>query len=304
MIKPPALKKGDTIAVIQPASKIETKAYDKSIKLVRELGFCVAEYPLKKKADKFFSASDQDRAKELHWALSEPGIRAVLSCRGGYGSQRALSLISKKDFKAWKPKILVGYSDLTYLHQWIQNHLGWISFHGPLIGMLEKSQFKKLLNDLLSLNSQAETSQWSEIKNIGTKKMGKGTLVGGNLSLLQVAGPSKLPHEPLILALEDVNENFYRIDRMLRSLIDAGYSKWVQGIILGTFTFCGEKDRKTFTFEKVIESFRLLTNGPIWMNAQFGHGLQKAGQRILPLGAQVSIEGKAFRVHEGVISDR
>src|SRR5690606_30890809 len=137
-----------------------------------------------------------------------------------------------------------------------------------------------------------------EVKVI-QKGRAKGMLVGGNLSLLQSFGPSALPRRPLILALEDVNEDCYRIDRMIWSLIHAGYGKWVKALILGTFHRCG-KDRDQFPKSKLIESFKTLCYGPIWWGAKFGHGLKT--QRILGLGSLVEVREKELRYLHPLVS--
>jgi muramoyltetrapeptide carboxypeptidase len=305
LIHPPALRPGDTVALICPGSRIEQRLIRQAEQWLRELGFCVAKYPQKKKPDSFFAASDADRAKELDWALAEPGIRAVFACRGGYGSQRALRLISRAQWQRWKPKLVMGYSDVTYLHQFLQNQLGWVSFHGPLIGFLNRPLIRKLMEASLVFSSAPHVETWSEVRNVGGRPSAEGRLVGGNLSLIQMAGPAELPRRPIILAIEDIHENFYRIDRMLQSLLDAGYAEYVRGILLGTFDDCGKGDRKTFRFERVLDSMRQLTRGPIWMNCRFGHGLdrRKIFQRILPFGTQIKLQGKRVHFLEPIVTD-
>jgi muramoyltetrapeptide carboxypeptidase len=297
--KPRALELGDTIALIRPAGRLDESAFHSTAKTLRQMGFCVALYPHSIKRDKFFAASDEDRARELHWAFSEPGIKAVLTCRGGYGSARALSKIRSTDLQKWKPKLLVGYSDITYLHQWLQNKLKWTTIHGPLAGRISSAELKKFVRGLVNLPSSSSQETWSEIKNIGAKNSARGILVGGNLSLFQVAGPAQLPRVPMILAIEDVNEDFYRLDRMLMALKDAGYSPFIRGIILGSLLNCGEKDAKTFGRDRLMMSLKNLTKGPIWVGARFGHGVKH--QRLLPLGCQVQIYKKRFSILEPVV---
>jgi muramoyltetrapeptide carboxypeptidase len=295
------LRWGDTVALIRPASKLSSDSYRIARDSLRKLGFCVAEYPGTFRSDSFFAASDENRAEELHWAMSEPGIRGVFACRGGYGSQRTLSLVTPSMRARWRPKIILGYSDLTYLHQWVQNQLGWISFHGPLLGMMKPKNIQKLMETIVELPRHSEVQEWGEIRNFArSKNSGPAKLVGGNLSLLQVSGPAALPNEPLILALEDVNENFYRIDRMLRNLKDAGYSKYIRGIIVGTLTGCGKDDAHTFKLVRLRESLCELTKGPVWMGARFGHGLHDSArlQRILPLGCKVELKENQIRFLE------
>lgn len=299
---PGALRLGDTIALIRPASRLDEAAFRESVETIRNLGFCVALYPHRIKADRFFAASDADRAKELDWAFRQPGISAILCCRGGYGTMRAVAQLKSEQIRKWTPKIFVGYSDITYLHQWIQNRLGFKTIHGPLTGRMPVTALKKFIRELTQLSASAHSENWSEVVNVGSKKKAMGRLVGGNLSLIQTSGAAQLPKIPTILAIEDVNEDFYRLDRMLRALIDAGYSSSIKGIILGSLLKCGMNDSKTFGYSRILESLKLLTNGPIWTKARFGHGVKH--QRLLPLGCQVKLEGKRFQILDSVVSLR
>jgi muramoyltetrapeptide carboxypeptidase len=161
---------------------------------------------------------------------------------------------------------------------------------------------RAFVKDLLSLAKRPNSEAWSEVKNVGAKASARGKLVGGNLSLLTTLGPAALPREPVILALEDVNENHYRLDRMIGNLIDAGYARYVKGIVCGRFLNCGEKDRTSFPFSKIISSLRQLTRGPIWLGARFGHGVKH--QRILSLGVKAALSGKKVSWRESAVESR
>jgi len=301
LVKPPALRVGDTVALIRPSTRLDEKLFSQAVATVRRSGLCVAVYPGKFQRDTYFSASEKSRSEEFDWAFLEPGIKAVLACRGGYGAERMLAEISPTRWKKYHPRIFVGYSDCTFLHQWIQNELGWVSYHGPLIGFLRPQSTKKFLKSLFELPSIPSKESWKEITNIGAASAARGRLVGGNLSMLRVLGKAALPRTPMILLIEEVNENFYRIDRMLWTLIDAGYSKFVKGIIFGTLEGCGKSDRKTFGLKRVHQTLQRLTRGPIWMNARVGHGL--SFQRIVPLGCEVRMRGKTLEILEGMVSE-
>lgn len=300
LTKSKALKVGDTVALVRPSSKLDDQKFNLAAQYLRELGFFVAIYPKQTKADSYFSASDEDRAREWSWAFRQPGIKAVFQCRGGYGAQRMISKLSDDEIDLFLPKIFVGYSDGTYLHQWIQNRLGWTSIHGPLGGFMVKSQMKTMIKDLSALAAGPQIQEWPEVKNVGTNAEAIGRLVGGNLSLLQSSGPAAIPKLPIVLAIEDINENFYRIDRMLGSLIDAGYSAHVKGLIVGSLKKCGEADAQTFGIKRLHSRLRELCQGPIWVNARFGHGLKH--QRLLPLGCEVRLMRNKFQILEKVFS--
>jgi len=131
-----------------------------------------------------------------------------------------------------------------------------------------------------------------------------GRLVGGTLSLLSTVGEFRLPQEPVILCLEDVNEDHYRLDRLVWTLIDAGYGRFVRGIVLGTFHQCGLRDSRKFPWPTVLESLRQLCSGPIVQVKSFGHGLKR--QVILPLGcrAKLSSSGRLQILEPQVTSER
>jgi len=296
--KPAALKPGDTIALIRPAGSLDQKHMDSVAHHLRRLGFFVATYPAPKKKAAYFSASDEHRAAEWMWAFTEPGIKCVWACRGGYGSARMLSLLDVKKLKSAPPKLFIGYSDITLLHQWHLNEMNRVSLHGSLLGILNPAEIKYAVNEVLKLTSSSRAENWSEVK-ILQKGSARGVLAGGNLSLLQTSGVAALPREPMILVLEDVNEDFYSLDRMIWTLIHAGYSQYVKGIILGTLKGCGAKDKNIFPFSYVEDSLKKLCRGPIWTQAKFGHGLRK--QRLLALGCRVSIHQKILRYQEGQV---
>lgn len=293
-----SLKKGDSIALVLPASKLEVSKIETSKKHFRSLGYFVADYPDSFKKDTFFASSDEKRAKQLDWAFSEPGIKAVFCCRGGYGSMRLLPHLEKMNLKRWRQKAFVGFSDITFLHQWIQNRFGWKTFHGPLVGELAKKDIKKLCTQVEDLKELPKTQVWKEAKPVRSGKA-KGVLVGGNLSLLQTSGPAALPKKDMVLCIEEINESYYKMDRMIWQLIHAGYKEHIKAIILGTMKGCGKADAKTFKLSRFMKSVEQLTDGPIWRSAKFGHGLKQ--QRLLVLGSLVQLQSNKLKYLESVV---
>lgn len=295
--KPESLKAGDTIALVRPCSRLNDQQWVQSQKILRDLGFCVVTYPEKFPENSFFASSDEARGKELQWALSEPGVKAIFCARGGYGSARAIRHFSK--LKRMRPKIIVGYSDVTYLLHWMINQMAWVGFHGPLVGYLNSSRMKKFMKEVISLPKTPSKMNLPEAKTLrsGTSKPGR--LVGGNLSVLEVTGPAALPREPIILILEEVNENHYEIDRLLGKILDAGYAPFIQGILCGKFLKCGKADSKKFPWKIIEGRLQKLTKGPILQNIRFGHGV--SDQRIFPLGLKVRIKGKSIQLLEEAV---
>lgn len=285
------------MAVVRPSSRLDEKKFNLSAKALRQLGFAVVVYPGKFSRDAFFASSDDDRSRELIWALTEPGIRAVFVARGGYGSLRTLSgwienAALMKRLRRSTPRWVIGYSDATYLLHWIFNQLRWMTIHGPLIGFLDSKSLKSLTETLMSFENGQKRQRLTEARRIQGGRA-KGRLLGGNLSVLETGGPGALPREPMILCLEDVNENYYQIDRMLWRLIHAGYAPYVRGLLFGKFLKCGEVDRKTFRWERVLETAKRLCRGPILENLRFGHGLKT--QRLIRIGAIAELRNRQLK---------
>lgn len=275
------------MALIQPAGRLDEAKVEKVTTWIRSKGFFVCSPPQVRKSFHYFSGTDEERMEEFCWAMEQPGIRAVISCRGGYGSNRMLHSVSRKRAESFQPKLVTGFSDLTYAHQWIQNQLGWLSFHSSLVGQISEEAVSAFLQQLLDLPSKASSEVWEEAEVLQSGQA-KGRLVGGNLSLLRLKGPAALPQRPLVLAIEDVGEAHYALDRLIWTLIDGGYSDYVQGVLVGSLHECGKKDADQFPLELIKESLKRLCRGPILWNCRFGHGLEQ--QRILPLGAEVRVK--------------
>ncbi len=295
--KPARLHRGDPVALIRPGGYLDEKAFSQTLQWVEEFGFEVFQYKPRMKQDFYFAGTDRERAREWSWAFSNPEIKAVLACRGGYGTMRTLGQLMPAKSKIFKSKILTGFSDLTFAHQWIYNQFRHLSFHSALVGQLPKPDLYYFLNQLLDLPEQR--SDWSLLDlEVLQKGSARGVLMGGNLSLFQTAGPASFPKRPMILAIEEINEDFYRIDRSIWSLIHAGYSPWVRGILLGKWTDCG-RDQDRFSFGHLLGSLKKLCSGPIWRTSSFGHSLKR--QQILPIGMPVHLTDKKMIWSEGCV---
>lgn len=288
------------MALVRPGSALDEEHFVRAVEGFRRLGFFVALFPRKKSKQSFFAGSDEERAAELNWAFSNPGIRAIFSCRGGYGSMRLPQYWKKSDLKKWKPKLFLGYSDITFLHQWLQNELGFLGFHAPLVGQISEADLSDLIENTLALGAR-KSETWAEC-GLYRKGKARGILQGGNLAMLHTAGPAALPKRNMILALEDVNEAHYRLDRRVWELIHAGYAPYVKALILGEFYQCGKSEARRFEWSWVMETLeKLCPKGPILIKARFGHGLKR--QRILPLGAEVELNGRSFRWRKPLVQN-
>jgi len=173
--------------------------------------------------------------------LDDTNVKAIMCSRGGYG---AAQIIDRIDFTGFikSPKWLIGFSDITILHNAISN-MGIASIHGIMAKQLtelpvESEQVKNLRN-ILTGNLPAYTIPGEEYNRIG---QAQGKLTGGNLSVLMGLRGSQydLTYKNAILFIEDIGEKPYQIDRMIQNLRFSGVLKQLSGLLLGQFSDCDE----------------------------------------------------------------
>ena len=282
---PPGLAPGDRVAVIAPASAFDRASFEAGLAL---LG---ARYEVRYRPEiferhRYLAGSDERRLAELREALLDPAIRAVFCARGGYGATRLLSRLAALPAPA--PKPLIGFSDITALHLWLQS-LGRISIHGPVLTQLPllPQEMRARLFALLESATPAPPLQATDTYVAGTAE---GPLCGGNLSMLtRVLGTPYMPDlEGAVLLLEDVGERPYRLDRMWTHLALAGVFARVRGIALGVFVNCEEKDADCSAAD-VLRELAAATGVPCAAGFPIGHG---ALNDAVPLGARVRLDAQ------------
>lgn len=237
MILPPTLQKGAKIRIVSPAGKVEDKNVLPAVKWLEKQNY-QTELGKNVFAQHFqFAGTDQQRIEDLQTALDDPECSAIIFSRGGYGTVR---IIDKLDFSKFikSPKWLVGFSDITVLHTYL-NNLGVATIHGamPASFVDKKGNRTENLKSLMSL-LKGEDVEYSvpstEYNRDGTVSA---EIVGGNLSIISSLQGTKYELETngKILFLEEVNEFLYHIDRMIRQLKLAGKFNNLAGLILGDF---------------------------------------------------------------------
>lgn len=289
-IYPPALKKGDTIAVIAPAGQLkEFPPFAKGIRILEEMGFEV-KFPRNLwPGTAYLSDSDQNRGLEFNRLLADTEVNGLIMMRGGYGCLRMLDQIDIKQ-ASLHPKIIVGFSDITVLQNFLYEKTGLISFHGPVVTSLYNTTQPSLerLFHCLTGNWRGPVSpQNVEVLQAGSSA--SGPLVGGNLaSMVTLLGtPYDFSWENKIVFLEDIDEPPYRIDRMLTQLFLAGKFKNICGLILGDFSLSSFQDDiekiryREQVWTRILEICEY-TDFPIWANFPYGHCRNNF---TLPLGA-------------------
>lgn len=290
MIKPEALKKGDTIALAAPASPFDREEFDKGVKTLESLGFTVIYRDDIFSKNRYLAGSDERRAQELMEHFTNPKVKAIFFARGGYGTQRLIPLLHEKDIKL-HPKIVMGYSDITTLLIYLYQKFSWVVFQGPVVakgmGDTFQERGKESLLQALTLSAPLGKVEDPQIRFIREGEA-QAPLVGGCLSLLiaNLKSSYELNTEGKILFLEDINEKTYAIDRMLMHLRLVGKFDKVKGFIFGPFQNSGESD------EEVIATILDVLKGidvPIAFSFPSGH---VENMLTIPLGINVNLNSK------------
>lgn len=291
-IKPAPIDQGDKIALITPASALKEGQLEDCISKIETLGLrpVLGKHVGKKVG--YLAGTDAERLEDLHWAFEKKSIKGIWCLRGGYGAGRLLPKL-KFDLIRNYPKALIGYSDITALHNAIFAQTGLVSFHGPVATSDFTPYTLEALNRcFLNPGSNITYSSADNHTCIALSEgVGVGPLVGGNLSLLAaLCGTPYLPSfENKLVFIEDVGESPYRLDRMLTQLLQANQLAESAGIILGQFSDWKSKNFK----DSDIDLLEMLTQTlghlkvPILSGFSIGH---VENQVTLPLGINARID--------------
>jgi muramoyltetrapeptide carboxypeptidase len=250
LARPRALKVGDRVAVLSVSSPVDPEALNAGLDALRFAGLDPVTYPSAHDPGtmrRYLAGDDAMRADDLRSALTDPGIAGILFARGGSGAQRTLEAMNwdglgPETETGMPPKVLAGYSDVTAVLEAVAVRLGWASVFGPNIALSQGAShysFGSLLRTLMR-PEQATMVEYPRAVTV-VPGLARGVTTGGTLSLLVSSlgtGTSRAARGGILL-LEDVNEEDYRIDRMLTQLRRSGYLDGVAGIVAGTFTGCG-----------------------------------------------------------------
>jgi muramoyltetrapeptide carboxypeptidase len=306
LLRPPRLKAGDTIALINPSGAIhEREPYAVAAESLQALGFKVREAPNLRARYGHLAGTDHQRADDVNAMFADPSVQGLLAVTGGSGGTRMLPLVDYALIRR-NPKFLGGFSDLTALINAVQTKTGLITFHAPM-GASEWNgfsvdSFKRTVIDGEALTLRnAKADEDALVPTAGRVTtirpgMARGPLVGGNLAVLAaMAGSAYWPRfEGAILLLEDTNEYIYRVDRMLSTLKLSGALDKLAGVVLGGFTNCGPGEGYgTLTLNEVFDDYFLPPNIPVLRGAQFGHIKKKW---TLPIGLPADMDATAGTV--------
>lgn len=293
LIQPPYLKVGDTVAIVAPSGILINREGEvqQAKTLLESWGLNVVIGKNVFKQNNHFAGTDEERCEDLQNAFDDPTVSAVWCARGGYGTVRILDKIDYTKYKT-KPKWLVGYSDITALHNQLHNE-GFESIHALMCTSLTKdltkiqssvNTFKKALFG----ESLSYTLKGSELNKPGRIS---GQLVGGNLTLLHtmLGSDTSIDTSGKILFIEEIGEYKYHVDRMLQTLKRAGYFDNCKGLLVGDFSKMKKNNTALWgsSIEQLIIDALTDYDFPIAFNMPAGH---EKDNRALILGRTIVLD--------------
>ncbi|WCK55569.1 LD-carboxypeptidase [Aneurinibacillus sp. Ricciae_BoGa-3] len=308
-IKPAALKRGDTVGVVAPAGWPDREKARKAESFFTELGLHVQFGQSLDRKRGYLAGTDQERADELHRMFADKHIRAIFCACGGYGTARVADRLNY-DLIAVNPKIFWGYSDITFLHTAIYQKTGLVTFHGPMLA-------SDLANDISGPTRDGFRQLFEPQKRTYSDQTGRpftvlvegavsGMLVGGNLTLIvsTLGTPYEIDTKGKLLLIEDVDEEPYRVDRMLNQLRLAGKLRDAAGIILGDFCNCAPSRRgESLTLEQVFADHIVSVGKPTVMGLNIGHC---SPHFSVPLGVHAALDtaARTLAMDAGVVDKK
>jgi muramoyltetrapeptide carboxypeptidase len=310
-----ALAPGDTVALVSPSSATDERlGLQLAGEAMQALGFKVKTGEHYASRYGHLAGTDAGRAGDINAMFADKAVKAIVCVRGGSGAARLLPLLDYDAIGA-NPKVLLGYSDITALHNAILARAGLVTFHGPIgagsWNRFNVDQFRRVFFD-------RELMQYRNVVEAGdelvprrhrtltiTGGKARGELVGGNLSVLvALAGSPYLPDfTGKILFLEDVSEAPYRIDRMLTTLKLMGALDAIAGFVFGECTDCDPGEGYgSLTLDQIFDDHIKPLGIPAYRGAMIGHIRE---QFIVPVGGEVELDADAgsFRMLAPVLRD-
>ncbi|OHD24001.1 MAG: hypothetical protein A2Y38_08265 [Spirochaetes bacterium GWB1_59_5] len=295
---PKALKPGDTIGMIGPSGSFKDQSMvERSAAAIAAQGFKVVVGESCRRKYGYLAAPDELRASDIGRFFADPAVDGIVCMKGGYGTPRILDLVDYGVVAA-NPKVFAGYSDITGLHLAFQRFAGFPTFHSPMgISMdggfdeFSAASWRAALMTPAPLGKLPPPPPDSPKALVGGKA--RGPLIGGNLSLVAAltGTPYALVPDGAIIFLEDIDEEPYRIDRMLTQLRLSGVFKRCAGIVLGHWTRCEAKDTgRSLTLEQVFADVIAPAGKPTIIGFAAGHSTPT---HSFPMGVEAVLDADA-----------
>ena len=297
LVKPPALRPGDTVGIVAPASNVNRGDLEAGCEALRRAGYRPFYLDSILDRDVYFAGSVERRVRELEAMFERDDVRAIVCARGGYGANYLLNQLDLEKIEA-HPKIFVGYSDITSLLTHFTDVAGLVTFHGP---MAAKDWTHEDGVNLASWQSAlSQSAPWNVPLNKEATGLvdgkAQGMLYGGCLSILvaSLGTPYEIKTTGAILFLEDIAAKPFQIDRMLMQLKLAGHLEAVQGIVFGEMLDCTQSPTQDYTLQEVIVRIVGDLGIPVAFGVKSGH--VTSGNITLPFGVQASLSVKNRQV--------
>lgn len=293
LVRPSRLAAGARVAVVAPSGPVAEERLQAGLDVLRgwDLDPVVGPHVLDRHGELgYLAGTDADRAADLQSAWCDPTVDAVLCARGGYGAQRMVDLLDWEAMRGAGPKVLVGFSDITVLHQAFATRLGLVTLNGPAAAGVDFIKNARAQEHLKATLFAPETVR--TIASRGTALVpgrARGVTLGGCLSLLVSDLGTPHAHSGArggLLLIEDVGEQAYRIDRMLTQFLRTGWLDGGTGIALGSWNECGPYD----TLRPVLVDRLAGLGVPVVEEFGFGHC---EGALTVPFGVRAELDADA-----------
>ncbi|MFC9946319.1 S66 peptidase family protein [Streptomyces pratensis] len=291
LVRPARLRPGARVAVVAPSGPVPVERLERGLELLRGWGLdpVVAPHALDTHPElDHLAGTDENRARDLQEAWCDPSVDAVLCARGGYGAHRMVDLLDWPAMRAAGPKVFVGYSDITVLHEAFALRAGFSTLHGPMVAtevFLKDAATQQALRSTLFEPESVQTLGLDAAAALipGTAR---GITFGGCASLLAAdAGTSRARTSARggLLVLEDTGEEPYRLDGILTRLLRIGALDGTAGVVCGSWEACGP-----YEGVRAVLADRLGGLGiPVVEELGFGHG---PSALTVPLGVPAVLD--------------
>ncbi|GGU12562.1 S66 peptidase family protein [Streptomyces violascens] len=294
LTRPPRLRPGSRIAVVAPSGPVVEERLEAGLDVLRGWHLDPVVTPrltARHPEFRYLAGEDETRARDFQRAWCDPTVDAVMCARGGYGAQRMVDLLDWDALRAAGPKVLIGYSDVTALHEAFAVRLGLATLYGPMastLAFVKNATTQESLRTTLFEPEAAMTLGLPGARGLIPGRA-RGVTVGGCVSLLaaDLATPHARPSAAGgLLVLEDIGEEDYRLDRVLTQLLRAGWLDGVTGVALGSWLECGPYEERV----RPVLHERLARLGvPVVENLGFGHC---EASLTMPLGVPAVLDAE------------
>ncbi len=292
LLRPPRLGPGSVVAVVSPAGPVLAERLDRGLAVLRGWGLRVRVGPwVLARHDRLdhLAGADADRAKDVEAAWTDEEVAAVWCARGGYGSHRLVDRLDHTAMAAAGPRLLVGFSDVTGLHELVNGRLGLVSLHAPVVSSLGEAPpaaAERVRRLLFEPDRMLDPFAGVDLRTL-VAGHARGVLVGGNLRLLASSLGTRTSRSARggIVVLEDITEQPYRIDAMLTQLRRSGWFDGARGVVAGSFGDVDAAQLDAVLLDRLGD-----LDVPIAAGAPCGH---VADNRPVPLGVAARLDADA-----------